>query len=876
LIQKRIQNSFLLFFIALVCNAQTSIIGVVQDEQGKMLSGATVIVSNIGKSNALAYAISKEKGNFKITLTNTADSLKVSASYLGFTKQVKKVLNTSQVLKFVLEESTEQLKEIVVKSEAIRKKGDTLSYSVSSFKSKNDRVIADVLSKMPGIEVLQDGRILYQGKAIQKYYIEGLDLLEGRYNLANNNLPASAVSKVQILENHQPIKLLDSLVFSDKTSLNIKLKSGITRSGTATLALGESPLLWNANITPMFFAKKKQLIGSYQANNIGNDIGNELKILTVDDLLNNFLVSNDTDYLNIVASPKPSLKKNKWLVNNAHIFSLNYLSKPHNTSYKTSVSYLNDYQQERYIKYTNFYTLLDTIAMTENLVNKKYLNTFKAAFVIEKNESTNFVKNSFHIKSIWNTNQSFLSKENETIPQLKTKKTIQLSNKLKWIQKWHKQLITIQSNTLYRYKPEGLTVYKGVFNTLINNGMTYQKINQQVAVNTLNTSNSLSFTKKIKQLVLTSKIGFLIENKKLTSTMRRTVNTIETVLNSNFLNDISINTFNPYFNMNVSLKKENWSFSLNSPLTYRYISKNTNSINNDNFSRLNFDPKFVARNKINAFWKWNIGFGFKHKYGEINKRFDHYILKNYSTIQRFSTPLEQQKTQTIFTNLQYRNPLKNLFISTSYTSTKKNTNLVYKTIINTDATSLIGFITYNNTRNSNSFNMRLSKYISKYNSMLATTFVTVQDKGIQLLNNNIVNYFNTNIQLKTSLDVDITADLSFSFTINHTSSITQLADLEKHYSHLNSYKIQADYFPIKNHYFGLSTELYQTIKSTDYFLNLSYHYKDKKRKIDYSLDWHNIFNHAVYSSISSDTFYNIRTSYFIRPAQLVASIRFNF
>jgi hypothetical protein len=84
---------------------------------------------------------------------------------------------------------------------------------VNSFSKEQDRSIGDVLKRMPGIEVLPDGKILYQGKAINKYYIEGLDLLEGKYNLANDNLPYQEVSQVQILENHQPIKTLDSLQF---------------------------------------------------------------------------------------------------------------------------------------------------------------------------------------------------------------------------------------------------------------------------------------------------------------------------------------------------------------------------------------------------------------------------------------------------------------------------------------------------------------------------------------------------------------------------------------------------------------------------------------------------------------------------------------
>ena len=61
---------------------------------------------------------------------------------------------------------------------------------------------------LPGIEVALTVSIKYNGKPINKYYIEGLDLLEDRYGIANNNIPAETVDKVQVLENHQPIRVL--------------------------------------------------------------------------------------------------------------------------------------------------------------------------------------------------------------------------------------------------------------------------------------------------------------------------------------------------------------------------------------------------------------------------------------------------------------------------------------------------------------------------------------------------------------------------------------------------------------------------------------------------------------------------------------------
>lgn len=56
--------------------------------------------------------------------------------------------------------------------------GDTLSYLVGAYQEQGDRVIGDVLKRMPGIEVSNDGGIKYNGKAIRKFYVEEMDLLQ--------------------------------------------------------------------------------------------------------------------------------------------------------------------------------------------------------------------------------------------------------------------------------------------------------------------------------------------------------------------------------------------------------------------------------------------------------------------------------------------------------------------------------------------------------------------------------------------------------------------------------------------------------------------------------------------------------------------------
>ena len=121
--------------------------------------------------------------------------------------------------------SSQLSKEVTVKAPSISARSDTINYNVSAFISQSDRNVEDLLRKLPGITVQANGQIKYQGKPINKFYIEGLDMLEGRYSLVTRNIAADQITMVQVYENHQPVRLLKEIDFSDKTALNIILKN---------------------------------------------------------------------------------------------------------------------------------------------------------------------------------------------------------------------------------------------------------------------------------------------------------------------------------------------------------------------------------------------------------------------------------------------------------------------------------------------------------------------------------------------------------------------------------------------------------------------------------------------------------------------------
>ena len=244
--------------------AQNSISGTIKSINKDAVSGVNIIISEVGEDNILGYAITDNQGNYKLIFSSNIARLQIKVRGMGYQTEEKIIDNKSQVVDFEMVAKATELKEVIVKVPPIRQFGDTLSYNVQSFSGRNDRSIADVLSKMPGIDILPDGKVLYQGKPINKYYIEGLDLLEGRYNLANKNLPFGQVASVQVFENHQPIRVLDSLVFSDKAALNIQLKNKISFTGLLKAGIGGSPTLYEGNFTPMLFSPRQQMISSYQ------------------------------------------------------------------------------------------------------------------------------------------------------------------------------------------------------------------------------------------------------------------------------------------------------------------------------------------------------------------------------------------------------------------------------------------------------------------------------------------------------------------------------------------------------------------------------------------------------------------------------------
>lgn len=207
---------------AFVLSAKDVVVsGVVRNGEGKPLSSVMVrVVADNGKG---PFVMTDGKGSYSVAVAEEDSVISFRFSKFGYETENVSVENRSQSLDMVLSRSASTLREVTVKAPEVRIKGDTVSFLLSAFMGKGDVSLKDALKKLPGLEVAKSGEISYNGKKISNFYIEGMDLLGGKYDLATTNIPASYVNAVEVLNNHQDVKI-DRGVFNDNVALNVRLK----------------------------------------------------------------------------------------------------------------------------------------------------------------------------------------------------------------------------------------------------------------------------------------------------------------------------------------------------------------------------------------------------------------------------------------------------------------------------------------------------------------------------------------------------------------------------------------------------------------------------------------------------------------------------
>lgn len=391
---RRILSIIILFFVSLSSFSQVVITGTVVDENGEGMEGTIIKVLN--DKQILAYTRVDEQGKYNLTVNITVPSLTLSAEMMGYNPSKIVLKNISQEHNFILKPNAVALREVIVKAPDISQRGDTLTYNLGAYKGKADYTLKDAIKKLPGIEVQESGNIKYMGKDISNFYIEGLDLLGGKYNVATENIPADYVTAVQVLNNHNDLKI-DKGNFSDDVAINVKLnnKAKFKPMGTTEIATGYGDgWLYRAAAAGMLFKSNFQSIVTAKIGNIDRFAldGATDHIFLLEDPL-----SLSEKVLGNLSVSSPPIATDRYASPMDRLFTINTIKKiTQDATLKANASYAYAKSDYGYNLTRNYYNGAENIVIDQVLHPSSSVSTPSLSLEYKNNSDKAYLQNTFY------------------------------------------------------------------------------------------------------------------------------------------------------------------------------------------------------------------------------------------------------------------------------------------------------------------------------------------------------------------------------------------------------------------------------------------------------------------------------------------------
>lgn len=214
--------------------------GTVKDSAGAALPGASILLKfTVGKENKVLFTLSDSAGRFSFMFTAAFTHPELEITMLGFKKHTGPVNLSKGEVEIRLSAAGSVLPSVVVTNNlGIRVNGDTTTFSTQRFSNKNEQSVEDLLKKLPGFDIDNDGNIKFNGRPIEKVLIEGDDLYGRDFKMLTRNLSPDVVEQVQAIDNYNDNPLLKGLVSTNQQVLNLKLKKKVAVSGNTDLGGG--------------------------------------------------------------------------------------------------------------------------------------------------------------------------------------------------------------------------------------------------------------------------------------------------------------------------------------------------------------------------------------------------------------------------------------------------------------------------------------------------------------------------------------------------------------------------------------------------------------------------------------------------------------
>jgi hypothetical protein len=272
---KRFLSLVLVSISTMTVFAQGTVSGTVieSDTKEAVIQATAAILSG---EKVIANAVTNTEGGFSIKVPRDG-SFTLRITFVGFKTYTKAITIEGKNVSagtIQLDPDAIMLKGTTVTAHLakVQSKGDTLIFNADAYRVPEGSVVEELVKRMPGADIDENGNITINGKQVQKIKVDGKDF--GDAKTALKNLPTSIIEKVRAYDEKSDLARITGIDDgNEQTVLDFGIRAGMNRGTMMNVDLGIGTKdRYTSRLFGMYMRDDYRIMGMFNANNT-NDQG---------------------------------------------------------------------------------------------------------------------------------------------------------------------------------------------------------------------------------------------------------------------------------------------------------------------------------------------------------------------------------------------------------------------------------------------------------------------------------------------------------------------------------------------------------------------------------------------------------------------------
>lgn len=876
---------FLLF--TTVSLAQTTIKGtIVNSDSEEKIEGASLVLKK--GDSIIGYTYSNQDGHYQLN-TDQTGRLNLTCRSLGYrtkTKQLpSKAANEILSFDFKLSQQGEKLQEVVIETDRpIEERGDTIVFSAQYFTNGTERNVEELLKKIPGLTIDDQGTITIGNQEVEKVMVEEDDFFGKGYKLLTKNMPAFPIEKVEILQNYSNNKLLKGIEDSDKVALNLKLKEDAKRVWFGNLKVGMGNRdYYKAKGNLMNFGKRNKYYFLGSMNNMGQDVVSDISSLLYAQHGNEAGHIGDSERAKKLISLSgytPDIGASRTNFNNDKLLSINSIFNPTDDLKVKPLLFFNWNRQDFYRQHQEAVNAEDTrFVNTENyrLYHKDHTLFGKLDILYDLSKHQTLKSITHYNSGHQNADADLVFNEKDIGEVLKAQNE-RLDQKLIYTNKFSSQNVFLLSGRLIKEQsPERYQVNQFYYQDLFPSLSQADHVKQY-------SRNDMLFMGINGHLLLKQNDGNLLELEFGNEYRSDELNTRFSVYEQHNLLDRPEGYQNhDKYKVNDFYLKGNYKYTFNNLAVKGKLDIHQlfNYLNAGEIRKTQhpffINPRLGINWDLNADNSLNISYSLNNTNADILGVYSNYVLTGYRSFDKSMSDFEQLQASTALLLYQFGNWSDRFFANASITYIKNHDFFSTNTVVRQEYTQTQKLLIKN--REMISANGQLNYF---FNALLLNLKIKLGYSESDY--KNIVNESEFRLIKSASenygLEVRSTFNGIFNFHIGTSLQRSQIKSPQKN-AHTDNQAFLDLYFQFDKRFdITLHTNYYyfgHLEKDKMYtFLDLEVNYDLIKDKLSLQLNGKNLFNKREFRTYNISDISTSTTAYRLLPRMMLLGVKYRF